>query len=440
MPTPKEYDELEALLSGSQKPIGPLSGYLGVALVHMLAGPFAASQLEQQGATIIKIETSKGDATRNIPPMTDLEGESVYHASVNCGTHSIDLDLRNKADREILDRLLEKADFFLHNLSADALEKLQYGHETIAKKFPHLINCQISGDGVDGSKDGAFNENILAKLGYIRGPQTVVANGVQRSMHSPVSIADLTTGMQAAFGIASALADRPRRMARGENGGAFIDVSMVRSSLAMIPQFVGRATKDGKKLNIPPLSERSTMMVPFGVFSCKESEMTICVLSDEMFAKLADVLEFSNEEKELYSSVQQRIAKQDDLHTLMLQKLSAKDADEWSRLMKDVGVACEPVRTITEAMSNPSIQDQLIPVMSSDGNRMFDVGRAAASNRNYRERESVRGPDPIGRAKAMVLEALERAKFTGNVYKPSGPELVGAGDLGPEQAPKVAKG
>jgi CoA:oxalate CoA-transferase len=93
---------------------GPLSGITIVDLSRILAGPYCTLLLAELGARVIKVEVPKtGDDARQYGPFKN--GKSTYFASVNRGKESIALDLKSPADRDIFERLLDKADALVEN-------------------------------------------------------------------------------------------------------------------------------------------------------------------------------------------------------------------------------------------------------------------------------------------------------------------------------------
>src|SRR5206468_8328896 len=92
---------------------GPLDDVLVVDLSRALAGPHAAMMLGDQGARVIKVETPDGgDDTRGWgPPFVD--GQSTYFLSCNRNKESVTADLRSDAGRDLLTRLVERADVLL---------------------------------------------------------------------------------------------------------------------------------------------------------------------------------------------------------------------------------------------------------------------------------------------------------------------------------------
>ena len=108
---------------------GPLSGITIVDLSRILAGPYCTLLMAELGARVIKVEAPKtGDDARQYGPFKN--GKSTYFASVNRGKESIVLDLKAPADRDIFERLLDKADARRRELPPghDGKARLWLGH------------------------------------------------------------------------------------------------------------------------------------------------------------------------------------------------------------------------------------------------------------------------------------------------------------------------
>lgn len=125
-----------------------LEGITVVAVEQAVAAPYASSRLADAGARVIKIERPEGDFARNYDKL--VRGQSAYFVWLNRGKESVCLDLRLKADREILDTLIAAADIFIQNLKPGSIEKLGFGSADLRRRFPRLITCEISGFGGGG--------------------------------------------------------------------------------------------------------------------------------------------------------------------------------------------------------------------------------------------------------------------------------------------------
>src|SRR3989304_6348764 len=92
----------------------PLEGITVVGLEQVIAGPFCTRQLAELGARVIKIERpGGGDAARSYD--RTVKGLSSHFVWVNRSKESLALDLKHPAAKEILEKLLARADVFLQN-------------------------------------------------------------------------------------------------------------------------------------------------------------------------------------------------------------------------------------------------------------------------------------------------------------------------------------
>ena len=84
--------------------------------------------LADMGARVIKVEQpGKGDDTRAWGPPF-VRGESAYFLSINRNKESITLDLKRREARDVLDRLLAKADVLVENFRPGTMDRLGIGY------------------------------------------------------------------------------------------------------------------------------------------------------------------------------------------------------------------------------------------------------------------------------------------------------------------------
>ncbi|MBI2153793.1 MAG: CoA transferase [Candidatus Rokubacteria bacterium] len=79
----------------------PLAGGRVLDLTWVLGGPFAAMQLGDLGAEVIKIEPPEGDYARTVPPHF-LHGDSLFYVSINRNKLSLVLDLKRRDGLRVL--------------------------------------------------------------------------------------------------------------------------------------------------------------------------------------------------------------------------------------------------------------------------------------------------------------------------------------------------
>jgi len=127
----------------------PLAGIRVVALEQAVAAPLCTRHLADLGADVVKVERPDGgDFARHYDSV--VQGQSAYFVWLNRGKRSAALNVKDTADRALLDALLARADVFVHNLGPGAVERLDLGWETVHARWPRLISCAISGYGPDG--------------------------------------------------------------------------------------------------------------------------------------------------------------------------------------------------------------------------------------------------------------------------------------------------
>jgi formyl-CoA transferase len=115
---------------------GPLSHIRVLDLSRVLAGPWAAQNLGDLGAEVIKVERpGAGDDTRGWGPpfVKDGEGkdtqEAAYYASVNRNKKSITLDLSKPEGQAIAREIAAKSAVLIENYKVGTLKRYGLAYE-----------------------------------------------------------------------------------------------------------------------------------------------------------------------------------------------------------------------------------------------------------------------------------------------------------------------
>ncbi|GAB6051981.1 CaiB/BaiF CoA-transferase family protein [Magnetospira thiophila] len=184
---------------------GPLSGLLVVSLEQAVAAPYCSSRLADAGARVIKIERPEGDFARRYDHA--VQGESAYFVWLNRGKESVVLDIKDPADKELLGRMIARADIFIQNLAPGAAARAGFDPEELRQQHPKLITCSISGYGDDGPyRDRkAYDLLVQAESGLCSITGTPEAPG-----RVGVSVCDIAAGMYAYQALLEALIQRGR--------------------------------------------------------------------------------------------------------------------------------------------------------------------------------------------------------------------------------------
>src|SRR5215207_6726695 len=199
---------------------GPLAGLTVLDLTRVLSGPYCTMLLGDMGARIIKVEQpGKGDDTRAWgPPFID--SESAYFLSINRNKESVTLDFKTEEGRDVLERLIARADVLVENFRPGTLARMGLDYGSLESAHPRLIYCSISGFGQDGPRwsQPGYDAVIQAEGGLM----SVTGDADGPPFRVGVAIADLVAGLLATQGIALALFAR-ERTGRGQH----VDISML---------------------------------------------------------------------------------------------------------------------------------------------------------------------------------------------------------------------
>src|SRR4030095_2728287 len=184
----------------------PLDGITVVSLEQAVAAPFASRQLADLGARVIKIERQKiGDFARDYD--TTVQGLCSHFVWLNRSKESLTLDIKHAAARDILARLIARADVFIQNLAPGAARRLGLGADALRAQHPRLIVCDISGYGDSGpyAHKKAYDLLVQSEAGVVS-----VTGTEEAPSKVGISITDIGTGLHAYAAILAALYERER--------------------------------------------------------------------------------------------------------------------------------------------------------------------------------------------------------------------------------------
>ena len=248
----------------------PLDGITVVGLEQVIAGPFCTRQLAELGARVIKIERpGGGDAARGYD--RTVQGLSSHFVWVNRSKESLALDVKHPDAKEVLLRLVSKADVFVQNLAPGAAERLGLGAAELRAKHPKLIWCGISGYGPAGpyADKKAYDLLVQCEAGLLS-----VTGSPEQPAKAGIPVADIAAGM---YAFSSILAALYRRQAEG--AGATLDITMF-ESLGEWMGFPAYFTAYGGEA--PPRSgAHHATIVPYGPFKAGDGGTVFLSIQNE---------------------------------------------------------------------------------------------------------------------------------------------------------------
>jgi crotonobetainyl-CoA:carnitine CoA-transferase CaiB-like acyl-CoA transferase len=205
---------------------GPLSGVRVVDCSTVVLGPWAAQQLGDLGADVIKVEPPEGDTTRQLGPMKN-PGMGAFFLAVNRNKRSIVLDLKQRSARDVLVRLAQNADVLLHNYRPRAARRLGLSYEMFRAVNPGLIYVATYGFRAAGpyGEKPAYDDIIQAASGIAATQGALIGE----PRYVPTIVADKTSSMTVLVAMLAALYHKART---GE--GQEVEVPMFESLVAWV--------------------------------------------------------------------------------------------------------------------------------------------------------------------------------------------------------------
>jgi crotonobetainyl-CoA:carnitine CoA-transferase CaiB-like acyl-CoA transferase len=326
----------------------PLADVRVVALEHAVAAPLCSRHLADLGADVVKIEhPDGGDFSRHYDGAVD--GLSANFVWLNHGKRSIVLDLRSDPGRAALDRLLACADVFIHNLGPGAVDRLGFGADACAERYPRLIWCSISGYGPEGPYRDRKGFDLL-----LQGEAGVLA--ITGSPGTPakvgVPLGDTAAGIYAAASILAVLYER-ERTGRGRR----IDIALF-DVLAEWMSYPLLMAKHGREF--APAGARHARIVPYGPYRCGDGRLVnLAVQNDGQWRRLCDAVghpEWADDP--LWGRPDGRLRDRDGLERALEQALSRWPAAVARDRLVAADVPVGDVNELADVVGHPQVVER----------------------------------------------------------------------------------
>jgi crotonobetainyl-CoA:carnitine CoA-transferase CaiB-like acyl-CoA transferase len=146
---------------------GALEGLRVVDVSARVPGPLATLFLAEAGAEVTRVEPPGGDPMR-MPTQRWPQAPAAFEL-LHAGKHCIELDLKDAAQRQTFDDLVDRADVFVDGFRPEVRARLRLDHASLSARNPRLITCSVLGydpDGPDAARAG-HDLTYLAERGVL---------------------------------------------------------------------------------------------------------------------------------------------------------------------------------------------------------------------------------------------------------------------------------
>jgi alpha-methylacyl-CoA racemase len=196
---------------------GPLEGVKIIELAGIGPSPYACMLLADMGADILRFERGDADAARE-------DGWDLLNRS----RHSVAIDLKNEAARELLLELCDDADALIEGFRPGVTERLGLGPNDVWQRNPQLVYGRMTGFGQEGflSQRAGHDINYIA----VSGALWPIGREGERPVPPLNLVGDFGGGsMFLALGVVAALLH-----ARATGEGQVVDAAMVDGSASLL--------------------------------------------------------------------------------------------------------------------------------------------------------------------------------------------------------------
>jgi len=327
---------------------GPLEGIVIVDFTQYQQGTVATAMLADMGAEVIHVEArGKGDPGRALgggdTPLVP------YFECNNRGKKSITVDVRKEKGKEIIYKLVEKADVFAENFRVGVVQRLGIGYEDLKRINPKLIYLTASGFGLHGpSAEYPAFDAIGQAIGGIASVSGIEGSPMQTL---GASVGDQTGGFMGAYAIMLGLFHRERT---GE--GQFIDVSLVGGQVALMGWQLASYLLTG----IIPKRRRGRLLpgIVAGSFAGKDGKYFVVQATGrpafERFYKGIGMESVLTDPR--YDSFEKLRANMDALFGEMDKQFATKTRAEWLKVLRDeADIPSAPINDFAEVSVDPDV-------------------------------------------------------------------------------------
>ena len=330
----------------TQLPRHLFQGLRVLDLTRVMSGPFCTAMLADLGAEVIKIEMPGfGEEGRHFAP--HVNGESTYFAMLNRGKRSVTVNMKSPDGIALIRDLAKRADILVENFRPGVMERLGLGYEALQAANPRLIYASISGFGQEGpfADWPAFDLVIQAMSGLM----SVTGERDGRATAVGESVADITTGMFAAWGIASALYDRERT-----GTGRRLEVAMLDSIFSMLLTNLSRRLYTDKPVG--RVGNRHPETYPVDSFATRDGEVVLVGFSEAIVKRIYQAIgkpELADDPR--FKTNADRNAHEADLRRIIGDWAGSLTQAEALAKLQEVDVPAAPIWSLDDLLASPHI-------------------------------------------------------------------------------------
>ncbi len=341
----------------------PLAGVRVLDLSIWRPGPYATSLLVGLGADVLKVEPPAGDPMRHYAGLFGV---------INAGKRSVELDLKEDVARARALELAEVTDVVVEGFRPGVMTRLGLDYDAVRRINPTVVYCSISGYGQTDPRAALPGHDV----NYQAWAGALTPEGGAGVMPQ-LPLADLASGMTAAFGICASILGR-----RTTGEGTYLDVSMT----DVMSTWTGPSGSGASEASDGSPRQPPAQAVPgYGLFTTADGRQVALgvVNEDHFWARLCTALGLDDLADLDFA---QRSPRGDELQRVVRTAITTRQRDELVGSLVAAGVPVSPVldrREMLDAAPFPAFPIRLpspvasgpVPRLDQHRGEGFPAGR-----------------------------------------------------------------
>lgn len=328
-----------------------LEGIKVIELGAYVFVPHLGTHLGDMGAEVIKIEDPRGgDPSRGterirLLPTTKF---NFFFEQDNHGKKGMAIDLRQEEGREIVYKLVERADIFTTNFQLETLKRLKMDYESLSRINPRLIYALGTGWGVKGpDKDKpAFDFTVFARSGLMM----AMAEPDSTPPHCLPGFGDHIAAMTLTCGVLLALFHRERtgegQMVHASLLGSLIEAGSLNLQACLVT-----------KQDLPRLSRKEGVPLWNYYKTSDDRWIQFAMLQTDKywhdFCQILGIEELENDPR--FDSHHHRNENNTLLIEILDRVIATKTLDEWTRCFEGKDIIWSYAVTYSELGTEPQL-------------------------------------------------------------------------------------
>jgi crotonobetainyl-CoA:carnitine CoA-transferase CaiB-like acyl-CoA transferase len=337
----------------SRRPV--LEGLTLLELAVQYAAPYATTLLADLGARVIKIEQLEGDSIRRQrPQFPEVGGGKPLQ-----GKESVAVDIHTPEGKEILHKLVSRADGVLNGYRAGVAERGGFDYETLRRINPDIVYINATGYGLEGpcvdrasfapsfSAAGGVVAAHLGGLDDFKDPEMEFDDRVARGilLRAAGSSSYATTDAIGALGAATALLIGLLARVRGAGGQQVVSTMLLSTVHAMADQILAQTA--GSAEGLAPGPEMRGPKALYRIYDASDGWVFLAAPGPEEWDALVDALSpyVDLRDDPRFTTAADREANDDALVDVLTELFMKRSKSEWQVDLTTNDVACVAVTT-----------------------------------------------------------------------------------------------